>query len=98
MKDEVRAEQAERYETFEGVGTGQSTSRNSSFILSRNAPSSFIRALRPTQWIKNLFVFAAAIFAKAIFDWHVAWRVAAGFAIFSAVSSATYLLNDVLDR
>jgi 4-hydroxybenzoate polyprenyltransferase len=57
-----------------------------------------VKALRPAQWIKNFFVFAPAIFAKAIFDWHVVWRVAIGFAVFAAVSSATYLLNDVLDR
>jgi 4-hydroxybenzoate polyprenyltransferase len=61
-------------------------------------PLAVVKALRPTQWIKNFFVFAPAIFAKAIFDWQVVGRVAIGFAVFSAVSSATYLLNDVLDR
>jgi 4-hydroxybenzoate polyprenyltransferase len=61
-------------------------------------PLALIKALRPTQWIKNFFVFAPAIFAKEIFEWPVAWRVVAGFAVFCAVSSATYLLNDVVDR
>jgi 4-hydroxybenzoate polyprenyltransferase len=61
-------------------------------------PVAVVKALRPTQWIKNSFVVAPAIFAKAIFDWNVAWRVAVAVAAFSAVSSATYLFNDVLDR
>jgi 4-hydroxybenzoate polyprenyltransferase len=55
-------------------------------------------AARPKQWIKNIFVFAPAIFAKGLTDLPMMGRVAFAFAIFSAVSSATYLLNDVLDR
>lgn len=56
------------------------------------------RAVRPQQWVKNFFVVAPAIFAKELFDVSVLGRVVAAFAVFSAVASATYLVNDVLDR
>jgi hypothetical protein len=49
------------------------------------------------QW-KNLFVFAPAIFANTLFEERTIERVSAAFLVFCAVASATYLLNDVLDR
>lgn len=56
------------------------------------------RALRPKQWTKNVFVFAAIVFAGKLFQ-AAAWgRTLAAFAIFSAVASAVYLVNDVADR
>ena len=55
-------------------------------------------ALRPKQWLKNLFVFAPALFAGDLFVGPAMLHAAAAFAIFCAVSSATYLLNDVVDR
>lgn len=57
-----------------------------------------IAAMRPKQWIKNFFVLAPAVFAKDLFTTAVMSRVVVGFAVFCAVSSATYLVNDVLDR
>ena len=56
------------------------------------------KAVRPKQWIKNFFVFVPAIFALKFLDAEPMARAAAAFVIFSAISSATYLLNDVLDR
>jgi 4-hydroxybenzoate polyprenyltransferase len=60
--------------------------------------AAFVEALRPQQWIKNAFVCAPAIFAGELFDTAVMARVAAAVALFCASSSATYLLNDLLDR
>ena len=55
-------------------------------------------SLRPEQWTKNLFVFAALVFAKRLTDLDAAARAAAAFVIFCALSGAVYLVNDVFDR
>jgi 4-hydroxybenzoate polyprenyltransferase len=57
-----------------------------------------VRSLRPGQWTKNLLVFAPLLFAVKLFDPHSAARAAAGFAVFCALSSVVYLINDVMDR
>ena len=53
--------------------------------------------LRPAQWVKNGFVFCALIFSRSLTDWHRAALVTAAAMVFCAISSATYLVNDVLD-
>jgi 4-hydroxybenzoate polyprenyltransferase len=55
-------------------------------------------SLRPSQWLKNIFVLAAPIFGKRIFVAADAIRVGKAFGLFCAVSSGVYLLNDVFDR
>lgn len=55
-------------------------------------------SLRPEQWTKNLFVFAALVFAQRLTDLDAAARAAAAFVIFCALSGAVYLVNDVFDR
>ena len=65
-----------------------------------------LRSMRPRQWTKNLIVFMALLFS--INDrWEVSepsgWAPLLGwtaltFVLFSLVSSADYLLNDVVDR
>ncbi len=62
------------------------------------SPLALLSALRPKQWLKNLFVFAPVIFANELFLERPMLRASAAFVIFCAASSATYLLNDVLDR
>ncbi len=60
------------------------------------------RAMRPAQWTKNLVVFAAFVFALG--DPHQTLSLADGWLVlwtaicFSLLSSAIYLLNDVIDR
>lgn len=61
-------------------------------------PVALLTAMRPKQWIKNLFVLIPGIFAEELFRTTETVRLAAAFALFCAVSSAVYLLNDVLDR
>ena len=65
------------------------------------APPSMGRALfllaRPKQWVKNLLVFAAPGAAGNLSSPSVAARAGLAFVAFSAVASATYVLNDVLD-
>lgn len=54
-------------------------------------------ALRPQQWIKNLFVFAALIFAVRFIDLSAIQQSLAAFALFCLVSSGMYLINDTVD-
>ncbi|MHB8619275.1 MAG: decaprenyl-phosphate phosphoribosyltransferase [Chloroflexota bacterium] len=60
-----------------------------------------IRALlasaRPRQWTKNLIVFGPLIFAYRLLAPSQALEAAATFVAFCLVSSATYLVNDVVD-
>jgi 4-hydroxybenzoate polyprenyltransferase len=56
--------------------------------------------LRPGQWTKNLFVFAALVFAERLRlnDPAAIGQACAAFAVFCALSGAVYLFNDVFDR
>ncbi len=54
-------------------------------------------SLRPVQWIKNLFIFAALIFGGHLMDVGDLMTTALGFLSFSLVSSAVYLYNDISD-
>ncbi len=63
-----------------------------------------VRGLRPKQWIKNLLVFAGFVFTLnerwkpfSPTMWAFLERSAVAFALFSLLSSAVYLLNDVRD-
>ena len=56
-----------------------------------------ILALRPNQWVKNLILFTAIIFTGKLFDSNLFFATFAGFIIFSALSSASYLFNDIMD-
>lgn len=56
-----------------------------------------LRAMRPHQWVKNLFVLAPLVFAKELFLLPIALRGLLGFALFCLASSAVYILNDILD-
>jgi 4-hydroxybenzoate polyprenyltransferase len=62
----------------------------------RTGAAALVGALRPSEWLKNSFVFAAALFSGQ-FDATTALRSAATFAAFCAVASGGYLVNDVLD-
>jgi decaprenyl-phosphate phosphoribosyltransferase len=62
------------------------------------APRELIRALRPRQWVKNLLVLAAPGAAGILARPEVPGRLAVTFLVFCALSSSTYLLNDLHDR
>ncbi|HEY5312167.1 MAG TPA: UbiA family prenyltransferase, partial [Pirellulales bacterium] len=56
-----------------------------------------LRALRPQQWIKNILLFVPLVLAHA---WHDGDRLVLAllaFGAFSALASATYIVNDLLD-
>jgi 4-hydroxybenzoate polyprenyltransferase len=59
--------------------------------------SALVEAMRPRQWVKNLFVFAGLIFAGVDDDPQRWFEAAAAFGIFCLLSSGAYLFNDARD-
>jgi len=57
-----------------------------------------IKLTRPPQWVKNVFVFGALVFAGRMSDVDALLHSLAGFAIFCMLSSAVYAFNDLLDH
>ncbi len=73
-------------------------------LLRVNAPAimremlkSIIRAMRPRQWAKNMFIFAALVFDEQLTERDPLLRTIAGFVLLCLISSAVYLLNDIAD-
>lgn len=56
-----------------------------------------IIGMRPQQWVKNLFVFAALLFSGNLFVASLSLTVILTFFIFCLVSGSSYLLNDIFD-
>ncbi len=56
-----------------------------------------LKAMRPRQWTKNVFVFAALVFDRQLFQLDSLKRTALTFVLFCLISSCVYLVNDILD-
>ena len=56
-----------------------------------------LRAMRPHQWAKNLFIFAALVFDRKLFVLQYQQLTMIGFALFSLLAGAVYLTNDLAD-
>ncbi len=54
-------------------------------------------ALRPQQWVKNLFLFAPLLFALEFNNFTALFRTLIAFVLFTAAASGVYLLNDYFD-
>jgi 4-hydroxybenzoate polyprenyltransferase len=59
---------------------------------------SLVLSLRPSQWTKNLIIFAALMFAQRLLDVQAVVQALAAFVIFCALSGVVYLINDIADR
>ncbi len=59
--------------------------------------SPYFQLLRPRQYIKNLFLFLPAFFGKNLFDKEVLVHTVEAFFLFSLISSAVYIYNDICD-
>ena len=57
-----------------------------------------LRSLRPSQWTKNLIIFAGLIFGQRLLDSSAVLTSLTAFAVFCALSGVVYLVNDVADR
>jgi len=58
---------------------------------------SILKTMRPKQWTKNLFVFAALVFDGKLFHPNDFLRTLAGFVLFCIISSSVYIFNDLQD-
>lgn len=61
----------------------------------------YLRLLRPSQWIKNLFVFAGLVFGRKLSGPEAGENILLtliGFVCLCLVSSAVYVVNDIHDR
>lgn len=64
----------------------------------RSTAGNLLASLRPSQWTKNLIVFAGLIFGERLGDLDSVLAAAAAFAVFCALSGTIYLVNDIRDR
>jgi 4-hydroxybenzoate polyprenyltransferase len=56
-----------------------------------------VRAIRVSQWPKNVLIFVPMLLAHVLWDKQKLWHAAIAFLSFSCAASATYVLNDLLD-
>jgi 4-hydroxybenzoate polyprenyltransferase len=61
-------------------------------------PLAYLLLLRPKQWIKNFFVFAALLFGKKFTEPEAILHSLGAFAVFCALASVVYVVNDTCDR
>lgn len=56
-----------------------------------------LKSMRPKQWLKNIFVFAALVFDRQLFSLRPFWSTLLAMVLFCLVSSLGYLINDLFD-
>lgn len=56
-----------------------------------------LRLMRPHQWVKNTFVFIGLLFGHVWQDYDLVARVMLAFVSFCLMSSAIYIINDMVD-
>ena len=63
----------------------------------REMIKAIIREMRPRQWAKNVFIFAALVFDEQLTQKEPLLRTIAGFILLCLISSAVYIMNDIAD-
>jgi len=58
---------------------------------------SLLKTMRPRQWPKNLFIFAALIFDRQLLTLAPLLRTLAGFVLLCLASGLVYIINDLVD-
>jgi 4-hydroxybenzoate polyprenyltransferase len=59
--------------------------------------TALIKTMRPRQWSKNIFIFAALVFDKQLLKTDAFLHTLEGVALFCLISSAVYIFNDISD-
>ena len=80
------------------AANSSSPDRSDDRVRRRSLALNLLISLRPSQWTKNLLVFAGLGFGLRLFDPAAQARAWAAFAVFCALSGVVYLINDVADR
>lgn len=57
-----------------------------------------LKTMRPKQWVKNIFVFAALVFDEKLLQLPFLLRTTAAFVLFCLISGTVYIINDIADR
>lgn len=65
--------------------------------LCQNKMRSIIRLLRPSHYLKNLFVFIPTFFGGALLSGSAVFHSTLGFVLFSIAASSIYVFNDLSD-
>ncbi|HEY9076921.1 MAG TPA: decaprenyl-phosphate phosphoribosyltransferase [Anaerolineaceae bacterium] len=56
-----------------------------------------IKTMRPKQWTKNVFLLAAIIFDRQLFNLGALLHTILGLTLFCLISSVVYIINDIVD-
>jgi 4-hydroxybenzoate polyprenyltransferase len=67
-------------------------------VPGRSLALNLFLSLRPSQWTKNLLVFAGLLFGHRLLDPAAALAALHAFGVFCALSGVVYLINDIADR
>jgi 4-hydroxybenzoate polyprenyltransferase len=59
--------------------------------------SAVVKTMRPRQWAKNVFVFAALVFDRKLTNLPALLDTLLGFVLFCLISGVVYILNDLAD-
>lgn len=57
-----------------------------------------LKAMRPKQWTKNVFIFAALVFDRKLLNVDAFLATLTAFLLFCLLASSVYIINDILDR
>ncbi len=87
---------AGRMDSLPGVALAAGAQQGRIFATRRSGLMTWVRAMRPHQWVKNLLVFAPTLLNHHL-DLQVLKSLIITFFAFSFVSSATYINNDLFD-
>src|SRR5215831_10147320 len=90
----MRSSEERATDTSELVASRQSATH----ISTAARALALLRLMRPQQWVKNLLVYLALIFARRVTDLPAVGRVTIAFCAFCLAASAIYILNDLMDR
>lgn len=71
--------------------------KNAKDLLLNQKVSDYIRVLRPSHAIKNIFIFAPLFFGRR-FEPAILGKAAVIFLLFSFAAGAIYIINDILDK
>jgi 4-hydroxybenzoate polyprenyltransferase len=76
---------------------GDATPTTPTNVRQRSQLALLFKTMRPKQWTKNIFVWAALVFDVKLFQVEPFLRTLAAFILFCLISSAVYIINDLVD-